>query len=297
MKRIISAIVSAAMAFAVFGAVSFDVNSVCAEPYSDNAVKLESNVPSQKFITEVMLPYQYSELSDQAQKCYIDIRKAIAAHKNSVKISSRISEKTLIRIADIMQSQDPLVFDNASIEFNGVSTDNAYARLTYAYTKGVSDSTLKQVIKEADKVIAAFAPDADDYAKFLAVHDYIVNSTEYDETDSKPFVRTVYGSLILGRGVSEGYAYAFQFISIKAGLTSIIVSGTDADGNLHTWNKVKLSGEWYNIDCSQDDLGACYDYFMVNDEVMQQTFTESRTDYPAATDDSMAYSKKFSDEN
>ena len=297
MNRIISAITSAAMALAVFGTISFNANVACAETYSENSVKLEANSPSQKFITEVMLPYQYSELSDQAQKCYLDIRKAVAAHKNSVKISSRISEKTLIQIADIINGQDPLVFDSASIEFNGVSTDNAYARLTYTYSKGVSDSTLKQVIKEADKVIASFAPDAEEYEKFLAVHDYIVNNTEYDETGSKPFVRTVYGPLVLGRGVSEGYAYAFQFICIKAGLTSITVSGTDADGNKHTWNKVKLGGEWYNIDCSQDDLGVCYDYFMVSDEVMQQTYTESRTDYPAATDDSMEYSKKFSKEN
>lgn len=295
MNRIISAVASAAMALAVFGTVSFNANSVCAEVYSESAVKIEANAPSQKVITEDMMPYQYSELSDQAQKCYLDIRKAIAAHKNSVKISSRISEKTLIRIANILNDQDPLVFGSAAIEFNGVNTDNAYARLTYTYTKGVLDSTFKQVTKEADKVIAAFAPNADEYEKFMAVHDYIVSNTEYDETGSKPFVRAVYGPLVLGRGVSEGYAYAFQFICIKAGLTSITVSGTDADGNAHTWNKVKIGEEWYNIDCMQDDLDACYDRFMVNDETMKQLYTEnSRLEYPAANDDSMEYGKRNS---
>lgn len=292
MKKIISAIVSAAMAVAVFGSASLNAS---AETYSESAFKLETKAPSQGFVSEAMLPYQYGELSDQAQKCYLDIRKAIAARKNSVKISSRISEKTLINIADIMCSQDPLAFDDVSIEFNGASTDNAYARLTYTYSKGVSESTFKQTVMEADKVIAAFPPNADDYDKFLIVHDYIVNCTEYDETCSKPFVRTVYGSLVLGRGVSTGYAHAFQFICMKAGLTSMIVSGTDADGNEHIWNKVKLGGEWYNIDCSQDDFDGSYEHFMVSDEVMGQLYTESRTDYPASADDS--YSLKFSEEN
>lgn len=279
-KKIMTAAVSAAMTFSMLCAVP-----TFAEPSefcTDTMVRAELGAFLQKSASEPMLPYQYEELSSQAQKCYIDIRKAIIAHKNSVKISSRISEKTLLTIADIIKNQDPLTFGGADIEYNGISTDNAYARLTYSYTKGVEDSIAKQVAKEADKVIAAFVPDADEYGKFLAIHDHITAAAE-DDGEEKAFSRTAYGALVLGKGVSEGYACAFQYISIKAGLTSIVVSGTDADGNVHNWNKVKIGESWYNVDCFADDEGGNYDCFMVSDETIKQLYTEKGSgDYPAS---------------
>ena len=258
-----------------------------AEPYEiyiDTMIRSELDSFLQKSAAEPMLPYQYDELSTQAQKCYADIRKAIIAHKNSVKISSRISEKTLLTIADIIKNQDPLTFGGAEIEYNGISTDNAYARLTYSYTKGVEDSIEKQVAKEADKVIAAFVPDADEYGKFLAIHDHITATAE-DDSEDRELSRTAYGPLVLGKGVSEGYAYAFQYISIKAGLTSVVVSGTDANGSVHTWNKVKIGDSWYNVDCFADDAGGNHNCFMVSDETIKQLYTENGSgDYPASED-------------
>lgn len=272
-NRIMTAAVSAATAFAMLGAMQ-----TFAEPseiYTDTITRIESESFLQKSAAEPMLPYQYDELSTQAQKCYIDIRKAIIAHKNSVKISSRISEKTLLGIAEIIKEQDPMTFGGAEIEYNGISTDNAYARLTYSYTKGVDDSVAKQIAKEADKVIAAFAPEADEYGKFLAIHDHITATAEKDETNQSVLIRSAYGPLVMGKGDSDGYAQAFQYISIKAGLTSIIVSGTDADGNAHSWNKVKIGDDWYNVDCFSDDEGSCYDNFLVSDDTINQLFTES----------------------
>lgn len=280
-KKIMAAAVSAAMAVSMLCAVP-----TFAEPnevYGDSMVRTELEAFLQKS-AEPMLPYQYNDLSTQAQKCYIEIRKAIIAHKNSVKISSRISEKTLLTIADILKDQDPLTFSGAEIEYNGISTDNAYARLTYSYTKGVDDSIAKQVAKEADKVIAAFAPDADEYGKFLAIHDHITATAE-DDSEDRELSRTAYGPLVLGKGISEGYAYAFQYISIKAGLTSVVVSGTDANGSVHTWNKVRIGDSWYNVDCSADDEGGNYDCFMVSDETIKQLYTENGSgDYPASED-------------
>lgn len=281
-KKIMTAAVSAAMVFSMLCAVPTfaEPSEIC----TDTTIRSELGTFLQKSAAEPMLPYQYDELSTQAQKCYIDIRKAVIAHKNSVKISSRISEKTLLTIADILKNQDPLTFSGAEIEYNGISTDNAYARLTYSYTKGVDDSIAKQVAKEADKVIAAFAPDADEYGKFLAIHDHITATAE-DDSEDRELSRTAYGPLVLGKGISEGYAYAFQYISIKAGLTSVVVSGTDANGSVHTWNKVRIGGSWYNVDCSADDEGGNYDCFMVSDETIKQLYTENGSgDYPASED-------------
>lgn len=283
-SEITSRFLAFAMAFAMVG--TFSAFSASAEYGTEGYLRTTLGAPMQplqKAADDAMLPYQFGELSAQAQKCYREIRKAILMHKNSVKISPRISEKTLLGIADILCCQDPLTFGTVSIEFNGISTDNAYARFVYPNTKGVDESVSKQVAKEADKVIAAFAPDADAYAKFLAVHDHITSVSQAEENEPNAYSKTAYGPLVIGKAFSEGYAYAFQYICIKAGLTSITVTGTDAGGNAHTWNKVKIGDDWYNVDCSADDVGGCYDWFMVSDEVMSQSYTEnSSKDYPAA---------------
>ncbi|MGN1304630.1 MAG: transglutaminase domain-containing protein [Oscillospiraceae bacterium] len=285
MKKILAAMTSAAMLISMLGTVSAFADS--SENYIKNFTKIEMDAAPLKAAEEAMLPYQFDELSTQAQKCYTDIRKAILSHKNSVKVSPRISEKTLLTIADILRNQDPLTFGGTEITYNGISTDNAYARLTYAYTKGVDESIAEQTAKEADKVIAAFAPNSDSYAKLLAVHDHLTATAEKDENDPTISFKNAYGPLVIGKGSSEGYARAFQYICIKAGLTSVIVSGTDADGNAHSWNKVKLGDEWYNVDCFADDDENRHDLFMVCDETMMQFYTEAGgKDIPAANDKS-----------
>lgn len=285
MRRIITAAASAALAAAMLATTAFC--SVSAAGHSEYN-RLELNAFSIKSAEEDMLPYQFDELSTQAQKCYLDIRKAIIAHKNSAKISSRISEKTLIGIAALLREQDPFTFGGVNIEFKGVSTDNAYARLTYSNAKDVDESAAKQTAKEADLVIAAFPQNADDHTKFRTIHDHIAAVSEKDDSGAYTFSRTAYGALVSKKASSVGYAYAFQYISIKAGLVSIVVSGTDADGKPHTWNKVKIGENWYNVDCFKDDETGSHELFMVSDETIKQFYTENiGAEYPAANDDSL----------
>ncbi len=277
MKKLIAA-VSIALAMPFTALYAGNAN---AEAYTMEAMKLEAPAAMQRISPEIMLPERYNSLSEQAQSCYIDIRKAIISHKNSTKISSRISEKTLIEIADILNSQDPLVFDEATIEFREVGSDNSYARLTYPYSKAVEESMLMQTVKASEKIIAAFAPDSDEKAKITDIHNSIVSLAKIDKDAA--FASSAYGTLVIGKGNSEGFARAFQFISLKAGITSIVICGTDADGNEHFWNKIKCDGKWYNIDCSQGNASDENKLFMASDDTFSEYYKEnSDKDYPAA---------------
>lgn len=277
MKKLIAVAVSTALAISLTVLCAGNTN---AEAYTIEAIKLDAPTTMQRISPEIMLPDRYNSLSEQAQNCYLDIRKAIIAHKNSTKISSRISEKTLIEIADILNSQDPLVFDEATIEFREVGSDNSYARLTYPYSKAVEESMLMQTVKASEKIIAAFAPDSDEKAKLTNIHDSIVSLTELD--NNATFPSSAYGTIVIGKGNSEGFARAFQFISLKAGITSIVISGTDVNGNEHFWNKIKCDGKWYNIDCSQGKASDENKLFMVSDDTISEYYKEnSDKDYPA----------------
>lgn len=99
-----------------------------------------------------------------------------------------------------------------------------------------------------------------DGEKVRAIHDYIVQSFEYDTytnssrnaADYAEESFTAYGIVKNGYGVCEAYAELFCLMSTYAGVPCYPVTGY-FNGGKHMWNKVKLSGKWYNIDCTTDD--------------------------------------------
>ncbi|MBR3026218.1 MAG: hypothetical protein IKN85_04700 [Oscillospiraceae bacterium] len=163
------------------------------------------------------------------------------------------------------------------------------------YFKMIDDFTPEELKKMHDeleeaagKIIAQIPEDSDDYEKILFVHDYIVNSTEYDfEGAGKGeagLYSTAYGCLVNGKAVCEGYAEAFQYIMNKIGIESGICTGI-ADSQPHGWNYVKLNGNYYWIDVTWDDPqsepdaedeetektdvpGIRHTYFLINDELL-----------------------------
>lgn len=113
-------------------------------------------------------------------------------------------------------------------------------------------------------------PSMDEYAQVIAFHDYIVYHTRYS-TDSKRV-----GTLTQGIGVCEDYSMTFQLLCWLSGIECMYVTGDansagDPTWRGHAWNKVKVNGNWYNIDVTYDDPvlasgDACiYDYFLKSD--------------------------------
>lgn len=99
-----------------------------------------------------------------------------------------------------------------------------------------------------------------DEEKVKAIHDYIVLHFEYD-TYTGPSGRyasyadesfTAYGLVKNGYAVCEGYAELFCLLCAYANVPCYPVTGT-FDGGKHMWNKVRIDGKWYNVDCTMDD--------------------------------------------
>ena len=127
-------------------------------------------------------------------------------------------------------------------------------------------------------------PGMSEYETVKAIHDYIVNNTQYDydrllngtvpEVSHSPL-----GVLQYGVAVCQGYAYAFELLCDLSGIECDFVGGV-AGGGGHAWNQVKVDGKWYNIDVTWDDPiyyfngvltpYLSYDYFLVSDAVLYQ---------------------------
>ena len=105
----------------------------------------------------------------------------------------------------------------------------------------------------------------------LQIHDKLISLVSYDypavSLQGFSLAHSAYGALCddgMGHrnaAVCDGYAKAFQYLLKRAGINSVVVSGTAgtldggfADEGDHAWNIVSLAGEWYEVDCCWDDL-------------------------------------------
>lgn len=104
-----------------------------------------------------------------------------------------------------------------------------------------------------------------DVDKVVYIHDYLTSTLAYNraalsaETGSMPNAFNAYGALKNNpdKVVCQSYAKAFQMLCKKFGMNCIMVIGTVNGtnyGNAHSWNYVKLNGEWCFVDVTADDI-------------------------------------------
>ena len=118
------------------------------------------------------------------------------------------------------------------------------------------------------------------YDNIKMVHDYLVQTIEYESTISKNNIYNIYGALINKECVCEGYAKSFKYLMDGLNIPCLVVSGkvTDSQGKMenHAWNYVEINGMWYAVDTTWDDpviIGngkisntRKYKYFLVGEE-------------------------------
>ncbi len=105
--------------------------------------------------------------------------------------------------------------------------------------------------------------------KARALHDYLAQHMQYDETYSK---YNAYNALVEGTAVCQGYTLAYAALLAKAGIgVDYCIGAKEMD---HIWNYVELDGAWYHVDVTWDDplkdkVGyAGYKYFLCSDAQM-----------------------------
>lgn len=90
--------------------------------------------------------------------------------------------------------------------------------------------------------------------KIKAIHDYIIDHTEYDKlkyenkNNDTYKSNTAYGVLIEGYGTCNGYADAMEIFLDKMNIINYKISNEE-----HIWNLVYLDGKWYHLDLTWDD--------------------------------------------
>ena len=109
---------------------------------------------------------------------------------------------------------------------------------------------------------------ATDEQKVRLIHDFIVNNFDYDSSDFRSSAGSVADAIANGsKLVCSGYTRLFMQLCNKYGLECVPVYGTGAGQN-HTWNKVKVNGEWKYIDVTWDDNTCSNRWYLISESQM-----------------------------
>lgn len=144
-----------------------------------------------------------------------------------------------------------------------------YLRLSFNI--GVSDSKYPSVDSIVQSAVAECnsKTDGSEYAKALWLHDWLLDQLEYDNTLKWSSAES---ALTRGLGTCQSYESAYAKLLTAAGIENSETRDT-YDG--HTWNAMKLDGQWYQTDCTWDDSSDnwySFDqrhlYFGLTDELM-----------------------------
>lgn len=117
--------------------------------------------------------------------------------------------------------------------------------------------TYESQIEQVKNQIISNLNGMNDYQKLKAIHDYLIDTIEYENDLTQNNIYDIYGALVNKRCVCEGYAKAYQYLLNEIGIENTIVigTGTNSKGETenHAWNYVQLNGQWYAVDVTWDD--------------------------------------------
>lgn len=118
--------------------------------------------------------------------------------------------------------------------------------------KIVSAKIIGQDMPEIEKIDAIY-----NYLNANAIYDYdaLENAKNKDfKTSDKQYLDSfnAYGVLINKKGVCSSYAAAFKLFCDLQNINCIVASG-NMFGTTHTWNKVKIGKDWFNIDSTNNE--------------------------------------------
>ena len=138
-------------------------------------------------------------------------------------------------------------------------------------TTGWKKDETKQVVDKCAAIYKEIIKDGmSDTEKVTAIHDYLIYHADYtangDTTQATERNCRVAGLVLDGSAVCSGYANTFYLFCKAAGLDCEYVRGESVpkkDDFGHAWNRVKVDGKWYYVDCTWDDpVGGHKKYFM-----------------------------------
>lgn len=111
---------------------------------------------------------------------------------------------------------------------------------------------IEEMISEIEEVANDIVRETsymDEYEKSKYVYTYIAQNTVYKKSSN---MNNIYGVLVEGRAVCEGYAKTYCYLMKKCGIESAVITGMSKN-QAHAWNIVKINNRYYYVDNTWGD--------------------------------------------
>ncbi len=144
-------------------------------------------------------------------------------------------------------------------EYQIVATDGipTVIKPTYLFEGAALNAARAAVEYEVSAILSAVNDEWTDFEKLVYLHDTLAGRIEYTDGEN---AHSLYGALVLGKCVCEGYAESLQYLLHRLGIEAFLAIGKSVNPDTgteegHEWSYVKLDGEWCHVDLTWNDQG------------------------------------------
>lgn len=224
--------------------------------------------------------YFYEEFSETEKALYDTLKNAILNFEPDVTFSEQLQPADIEKYRILAYTQESRIFWLSNLMFK-ITEPTDTINLNYRYE--IDDiAGMKGELELAVGTILGGLPEkTTSYDAVIYFHDTIIKNCSF--SNQTQHANSAYGALVDGYAQCEGYAFAFSLLCDSVGIENFVVTGKNISGDTHAWNKVKIYGKWYNVDCTWDDPVLKYDnpdfikhdYLLVSDnEILNITHFE-----------------------
>ena len=198
--------------------------------------------------------YTISPLADTVpayEAVYNAVYEALDKQQSYLDISRyKIKDYDIMDIfTDVMNNSPEFFYASRKLSYR-YDKEGMVLSLSFTYT--MSHTARAAAVEEYEKEISYIVNEVQqhflaDAERALYVHDYLISSYSYDETET---VFDAYHFLKERKGVCHAYSLCYIAVMRELGIPCFMVVSEEMN---HSWNLVLVDGEWYHVDLVFDD--------------------------------------------
>lgn len=189
-----------------------------------------------------------------------------------------VDEQVIEAIAVVLYKEAPELFNIDSIAYSYIGDTIHYINVDYLYTPEEYRVMLAECEAVADRMLADIkaTPTLTEAEIALLIHDRLAMICTYDRKMQNINKFDIYGALVDGLAVCEGYTKSYTYLLAKMGIKSEFCASKDL---AHAWNIIYIDGKPYHADVTWDDIGVVagevyHDNFLLSTDALYKGGSE-----------------------
>lgn len=236
--------------------------------------------------------YAYSILAPELRQLYAEMYLILANYTGDIPLCTT-NVNDIIYVSECIYMDCPEFYYHVGYEYIKSTFGGKVVKICYKpYYSMTAQQILdmqKYINEYTTNCLAGIRTDMDAYHKIKYVYEYLIMTTEYDETADHN--QNICSVACYGRTLCLGYAKMMQYLLQELNMKCAVVIGENLEGVSHAWNLVEINNAYYYVDPTWGDTSysasvagiaeISYDYLCITtDELMRTHVIDSYVPLP-----------------